>query len=322
MPVYNGERYVHDAVKSILTQSFRDFEFLIIDDGSTDTTPRILEAYAKGDRRIRLIANERNIGLTRSLNAGIEQARGKYLARQDADDISEASRILEQVRFLDRHPEVVFVGTQHAAIDEEGHVIGHSRHPLENSDLAQQLVFRNAFTHGSVMIRDPARARYDEALETTQDYELWCRLLSAGQAANLDKTLYRLRLHGARVSERRCLQQEKLHRQVAQDYVRRLLEDGRRTILFGAAVRYGPTQNLFDVLQRSVHGLGSTGISANERQSSRRILAGPSVGSIRKAMQLRPICRAYAGSAPTLLWIVRVTLRRVKAHVSAFRKKS
>jgi len=104
MAVYNGERYLRQAVDSVLAQTFCDFEFLIVDDGSTDSTPEILAGY--GDRRVVVISNSQNVGLTRSLNRCLERARGEYVARMDADDVSMPTRLEKQAAYLDRHPAV------------------------------------------------------------------------------------------------------------------------------------------------------------------------------------------------------------------------
>ena len=111
MSVYNGERYLRPAVESILNQSYPDFEFIVIDDGSADNSRNILAEYAVQDSRLRIIPNETNLGLTRSLNKAIGLAHGRYLGRQDADDISLPQRLERQVAFLNAHPEVGLVGT-------------------------------------------------------------------------------------------------------------------------------------------------------------------------------------------------------------------
>src|SRR4051794_29608800 len=114
LAVYNGERYLREAIDSILGQTFQDFEFLIINDGSTDSTREIILSYH--DPRIRLVDNEDNIGQTRSLNRGLALAAGQFVARQDADDISEPERLASQVAFLEIHPEVVLLGTWYRKI--------------------------------------------------------------------------------------------------------------------------------------------------------------------------------------------------------------
>jgi len=201
MAVYNGTRFLREAIESVLGQSFADFEFIIVDDGSTDETPEILASYA--DPRIRVLCNHENLGLAASLNRGIETARGEYLARMDADDISRAQRFAGQVDFLEQHPEVVLLGTAYEKIDEQGRVVGRGDPPLANNELQTALPLHNRFCHGVVMMRREALIRvggYDEAFEQSQDYDLWLRLAELGEIANLPEYLYAWRRHPGGVS--------------------------------------------------------------------------------------------------------------------------
>jgi len=133
MGVYNGELFVRDAIDSILAQSYRDFELLVVDDGSTDTTPAILASY--DDSRLRVLRNEENIGLTRSLNRGLRAARGGLIARQDADDLSLPNRLARQVTFLESHPDVVLLGTQFVSLGAWRHRPGTRAEVLVYPDL-------------------------------------------------------------------------------------------------------------------------------------------------------------------------------------------
>lgn len=198
MAVYNGERFLSEAVESILAQTFRDFEFLIINDGSTDRTRYILASY--NDPRIRIVDNEQNIGLTKSLNRGLALARGEYIARQDADDRSHSSRLEKQVSFMDEHPNVVLLGTQAVTIDESG--IRFRNKPMMNKATSAlairwQLLFDSAFIHTSVMFRRRViydlLGGYDENLNKNQDMELWCRVAGKHEVANLPEILVEYR---------------------------------------------------------------------------------------------------------------------------------
>ncbi|HEY9660554.1 MAG TPA: glycosyltransferase, partial [Allocoleopsis sp.] len=124
MAVYNGSRYVAEAIESILNQTFTDFEFLIIEDGSTDNTVQILQDYANRDPRIKLIQNEQNIGLTKSLNKGLKLAQGKYIARQDADDVSLPHRFEQQIAVFAQNPAAVLVSCSLELIDATGKTVG------------------------------------------------------------------------------------------------------------------------------------------------------------------------------------------------------
>lgn len=191
MAVYNGEQYLRQALKSILTQTFADFELIVVDDGSTDSTIDILNDCH--DSRLVLLRNEENIGQTRSLNRGLAVAQGRYIARQDADDLSYPARFASQVAYLDAHPEVGLLGSSYNVIDAAGEVIERRTVPTDNDTIQRILVRRNCFAHGSVMMRRDVLARagnYHEALWSIQDYDQWLRMAEQAQVANLAEPLY------------------------------------------------------------------------------------------------------------------------------------
>jgi len=204
MAVHNASAFVAKALDSILRQSFGDFEFLIVDDGSDDDSIAIVESY--DDSRVRLERNDRNIGLTCSLNRGLALARGRYIARMDADDVSLAERFAKQVTFLEDHSQVGVLGTGFQLIDGEG-TIDRQHHcfPEDHRLLRWLLCFENPLVHSSVMIRREtlqAAGGYAEHMVTSQDYELWCRLSETTELANLSEVLVRLRKHADSVSAR------------------------------------------------------------------------------------------------------------------------
>jgi len=208
MAVHNGERFLREATESILSQTFADFEFIIVDDGSTDGTSGILDSFA--DPRIVRIANEKNLGLAASLNLGIAAARAEFIARMDADDVSAPTRLEKQIAYLAASPETVLLGTAYEEIDATGRVIGFGDPSLRDDDLQAELMSRNRFCHGSVMMRADALTRvggYDENYPRSQDYDLWLRLAECGAVANLREYLYRRRMHEGRVSVRQSDQQ-------------------------------------------------------------------------------------------------------------------
>ncbi len=197
MAVYNGESYLREAIDSILAQTFQDFEFLIINDGSCDCTWEILNSY--NDPRIRLVNNDHNLGLTRSLNKGLKLAQGEFIARQDADDISEPERLVEQIAFLETHPEVALVGTWYKEIDAQGKLIGKSELPCNCMQIRWHILFYCPFVHSAVMLRKFTVMEqigfYNEALTYSMDYELWYRIARKLPIANLNKFLVRLRVN-------------------------------------------------------------------------------------------------------------------------------
>jgi len=201
MSVYNDERYLCEAVESILNQTYSDFEFIIIDDASTDATTAILGGF--DDSRIIRSRNEENIGLTRSLNKGLAIARGEYIARMDADDISLPERLAKQVDFLDAHPEVGVLGTEVRVIDGSGNTCHIWRLPSKHALIKWRLCFSDPIAHPTAMMRREALERvggYDADFVSAQDYDLWRRLSRVTQLSNLQEVLLLLRRHEASVT--------------------------------------------------------------------------------------------------------------------------
>ena len=196
MSVYNGEKYLEEAVNSILNQTFEDFEFLIINDGSTDRTLSKLKNYS--DSRIKILNNEKNLGLTRSLNIGLKRSKGKYIARMDADDVSMPERLKEEIEFLDSHEDYAAVGTFVYVLDENSEIIRRSKNPIEDAEIRENLVYGNCINHGSVMLRKSCLldvGYYNETMVRSQDYELWIRLSKKYRLSNLPEYLYKWREH-------------------------------------------------------------------------------------------------------------------------------
>ena len=198
MPVCNGERYLRAALDSITSQTFTEFEFLIIDDGSSDGTWPILKDYAARDARLVLVRNEANIGLAASLNRGLKLAQGEYIARQDADDISLPERLATLVAFLDNHTEIGVVGCNAHVIDAQGTPTRSTKMPTLHGFILWSLCFHSPFVHSSVVFRREVIERvggYDESLLVGQDRDLWQRLSSITRFANLPDVLMLYRRH-------------------------------------------------------------------------------------------------------------------------------
>jgi len=200
MSVYNGERYLREAITSILQQTWSDFEFLIINDGSTDSSREIIASYL--DPRIRLLDNPTNLGLTKSLNRGLQVARGELIARQDTDDISAPSRLEKQVACFRRQPDLILLGCQANRIDQYGKIIPCSLglFPLVTLEIRWALMFDNPMIHASVMF--PRKkildqfGGYNENYTRSQDYELWSRVANHHIVNNLPDYLVGHRIHG------------------------------------------------------------------------------------------------------------------------------
>ncbi|MBN1980129.1 MAG: glycosyltransferase, partial [Chitinivibrionales bacterium] len=201
MSVYNGQKYLREAINSILQQTFQNFELLIINDGSSDTTHDIISSYQ--DQRIRLHTNEKNIGLTRSLNIGLGLAQGEYIARQDADDISLPRRLEQEIVFLEQHDDIWLVGTAFHLINEQGKLLGTQGVLTDNTAIRTALLKANQFGHGTVMYRKAlihSVGYYREELGPAEDYDLWLRIAEKYKVANLSEPLYQWRVNPKGVS--------------------------------------------------------------------------------------------------------------------------
>ena len=193
LPVYNDERRVRQAIDSVLHQTFADFELLVIDDGSTDGTPTVLQGVA--DPRLRVLSNRVNLGLAASLNIGLAEARAPYVARMDSDDICLPSRLAAQVGYLDAHPDIDVCGSW---LETFG--AGHKtvwEYPTSPDEVQAGLIFRPTIAHPSAILRkaslDAAGLKYDPYFKYSQDYDLWARASECLVLANLPQVLLRYR---------------------------------------------------------------------------------------------------------------------------------
>jgi glycosyltransferase involved in cell wall biosynthesis len=204
MSVYNGRAFLAEAVESILAQSYQNFEFIIVDDGSTDSSRRIIDDYSRTDPRIVALDGEHE-GLAAALNRGLAIANGDLVARMDADDISAPRRLEMQIRAFASRPALAGLGSAVTTIDDNGSRI-RRRTALTGPDrVARELLTSNVLNHPSAMIRKSALDRvgnYRVKFATSQDYDLWLRLLSVGQLDNLPEVLLYYRKHSGRVSRR------------------------------------------------------------------------------------------------------------------------
>jgi glycosyltransferase involved in cell wall biosynthesis len=212
MPVYNCELYIREAVDSILNQTFTNFEFLIIDDASTDATVAIIKTY--NDPRIQLIEKPKNSGYTNSLNYGLSIAKGEYIARMDGDDISLPERFAKQVAFLDANRDAVLCGALYQ-------IIGTNKicnHPLTHEEIKVKLISGCYIAHPTVMFRkavfEKNKLEYDPKMEPAEDYDLWSRLVFLGEVANIGEVLLHYRVHSQQTSIVRSIKQNKVSREI------------------------------------------------------------------------------------------------------------
>jgi glycosyltransferase involved in cell wall biosynthesis len=207
LPTYNGEKFLRPAIVSVLNQTLRDFELIIIDDASTDSTPKILaEILADSkDERLVFLKNDRNLGIAGATNKGWAAARGEFVAMQDHDDISLPHRLQRQVDFLKSHPEIALIGSAATRIDDQGGTWDTVEEPQDDLNLKWELLFRCRFRHMTLMIRRNAMEevggyREDTSLRFATDYDMLSRAAKRHGVANLAEPLVLWRRHGSATS--------------------------------------------------------------------------------------------------------------------------
>jgi NAD(P)-dependent dehydrogenase (short-subunit alcohol dehydrogenase family) len=205
LPVWNGERFLVRAIESVLSQTFTSLELLVIDDGSTDETAAIARGFAARDARVVVVTREHG-GVAQALNAGIAAARGQYIARMDADDVSFPSRLQRQIEFLDARPDCVAVGTAVEIIDEIGEHVGTKTFAETHDEIESELIGgTSAIAHPTVLARRDALVAvggYELDRYPSEDYDLWIRLVEKGQLANLREPLLAYRRHRGAIGVR------------------------------------------------------------------------------------------------------------------------
>lgn len=205
MAIYNEPiEWIRISIDSILNQTFNDFEFIIINDNpSRDENRKVLQEYSNRDSRVVIISNVENIGLTRSLNKGLEIAKGEFIARMDADDVSYPSRFEKQVEFLKKNPQVGVVGCNAYVINEKSEIISKINRPTEMDVLRYLSIFESPIYHPASFYRkiiSNERVRYDETIKYSQDYALWISLLKICDISNIQDRLIQYRVTDLQIS--------------------------------------------------------------------------------------------------------------------------
>ncbi len=201
IPVYNREKYIGEAIESILAQTFTDFELLVIDDGSADGSREVVRSYP--DPRIRFSLHRGNLGVAKTRNDGIRWARGEYLAFLDSDDVAYPDRLARQVAFLDGHPDHGAVGAWVDWLDVAGRALGRTKRKIvAPEDIAAQRLFRSGIENSASMARTAILREYghDERYDIGEDFDLWARIAADHKLANLPRVLVRRRMHDQRTS--------------------------------------------------------------------------------------------------------------------------
>lgn len=202
MPVYNGQEFLRETMDSVLNQTFTDFEFIIINDASKDSTEEIIKSYE--DDRIVYLKNEQNLGVAGALNRGLENAKGEYVARIDADDIAMPERFQKQVEFMDKHPDVGVCGS-HIRIFEQDGAERDFKYSELDAELRVDMLFNSAFAHPAVMLRksvlDKNKIFYNRDFEKAEDYRMWYDIMRVSKGYNLQEPLLRYRHHQNQVTK-------------------------------------------------------------------------------------------------------------------------
>jgi glycosyltransferase involved in cell wall biosynthesis len=212
---YNGGKYIAKAIESVLNQSFFDFEFIIINDGSTDNTKDIVEEFSAKDKRIVIFNNKKNIGFAKSLNLGLEVAKGEYIARIDDDDEWICLDKLErQVKFLDNNKEYVLIGTGIIAIDEAGKELGKYLYPVTDEEIRKQSLARCCFAHSSVLFRkkearDCGGYNWSREVRPLEDYDLWLKIGTRGMLTNISEYCVKYMVRASSMSSNKLEQASK-----------------------------------------------------------------------------------------------------------------
>lgn len=222
MPAYNAAAYIREAIDSILNQTFTDFEFVIINDGSTDATEEIILSYS--DERIQYYTNKCNMGIVKTLNRGIDLCRGKYIARMDADDISMPNRLEKQIHCLEANSQIVASGTLYAILGDEPNM------PVDVATNAEDIRYDMAiycqFAHSTMMIRkdtlDQYKLRYREEYKCAEDYKLWTEMLQYGEMENIPEVLGYIRQCEEGISISNAERQRNLSNIVRKEYLSQL----------------------------------------------------------------------------------------------------
>jgi glycosyltransferase involved in cell wall biosynthesis len=265
MPVYNGERFLKSAIESILSQNFRNLEFLIINDGSTDSSDKIIRSFH--DKRIIHISNERNLGLISTLNKGINLAKGKYIARMDGDDISMPGRLSKQVSFLDENPKISMVAANIQLVDEEENDLGVWEEDIKcktEKQIKSLLPYTNCIAHPTVVIRTDIAKKflYDNRQINNEDWDLWMRLVSEGyRISKINEPLLKYRVHSSSITLQSNKKNvtKKLLKTQANYFFKKAMS--LKINLFDMKVLWGLTLNtaevssggIFSRLKRSIH---------------------------------------------------------------------
>lgn len=220
LPVYNGAAYIEDAIKSIINQTLQDFELILINDGSTDKSLSIITRYIAKDKRIKVI-DRKNKGLIYSLNEGISQAKGEFIARMDADDICMPTRFEKQLNYMQEH-NLDLCGSWTQPFTAEK-ILPIRKYPEKHEDIIITMIFFNCFAHPSMMIRKKVFSRLKYNNEVAEDYQLWCNAIAIGfRAGNVPEVLLKYREHAQQITKNKAAELEDSAKRITKDFTSKL----------------------------------------------------------------------------------------------------
>lgn len=231
MSVYNEPIiWIEKAIDSVLCQTFVDFEFIIVNDKPDRHENRVLlKTYEHKDARVRIIENEENIGLTKSLNKGLKLAKGKYIARMDADDISIPNRLQQQYEYMEENSDCLLLGANVDLIDENDNILNKICYPIDHDSLVKRLILKNCFAHPVLFYRksimDIHNIRYSEKFRYSQDYDFVTRVVGVGKSASINTSLLRYRKSSQQVGQLRIKEQDRFANQIRRSYIVSLLKN-------------------------------------------------------------------------------------------------
>jgi glycosyltransferase involved in cell wall biosynthesis len=221
LPTYKTPVFLGKAIKSVQAQTYTNWELVLIDDGLSIDTQKLVETFTKEDDRICYIKNEQNLGIQKSLNAGIRHAKGELIARIDDDDVwTDSTKLEKQVLFFHNNPEYVLVGTNARIVDEKGELLGVYSQPSKDNHIRSRILFKNCFLHPTVMFRKEvviSVGGYDENINSKhiEDYALWLKLGEKGKVANISEVMTDLTVHtNSLTSQNRLVQAKNMYHMI------------------------------------------------------------------------------------------------------------
>ena len=261
MPVFNPGVFLAPAIESILAQSFSQYEFIIVNDASTDGSFELLKRYAARETRIRLFSLDSNSGVAASLNRGLDAAQSNIIARMDADDVSEPDRLKTQILHLQAHPELFALGTSVSFINVNNDITSHLILPEDHYSIVNRFLAETCMVHASAMFRRTDQMRYDTTKAWTEDYDFWTRHLAFGRLANLKSCLLRVRIHNSSVPRHSQIQQNNL-REAISAFVHNLIRQHQYGVLLRGYLTNIGSDNIKTIIANSLFS-----VARNQRLS-------------------------------------------------------